>query len=294
MAGRSERQRERERLARVLEATLLRKIAGIQRRLYGNALRATSNLQTDQDGNLKFTVKNISASSKIAGALQRQLRNESRTLIKWLVRSLLKLFRANTRYFSALEPRAEQREQQILFRVLLRYGYNTKTKSLTGTGVLSFISSNQIVGTRVAEQINQALSAKTTMSVFKQRFRQFFVNPGGLGLLESQFNRLAQDLFQDFDREAQKSYADELDLAYAIYSGTEIKTTRPFCERRINNVYTREEIDKWNSQSWKGKRPNVPVEVQCGGYNCRHHLSYITSELADRLAKSRGGVNNYN
>jgi hypothetical protein len=132
------------------------------------------------------------------------------------------------------------------------------------------------------------------MKQFKTNFRTFFVNPAGLGVIESQFNRFAQDIFQDFDRETQRTYADELNLNYAIYSGTEIKTTRDFCEARINNIYSRKEIAKWNSKDWKGKRKGVPVEVQCGGYNCRHHFSFISDELAKRLAENRGGLNQYN
>lgn len=177
---------------------------------------------------------------------------------------------------------------------MLRYGYNTKSRKLTNSGVLTALNQSTAVSSRISQQISQSLAAKMPMKQFKNNFRTFFVNPAGLGVIESQFNRFAQDIFQDFDRETQKTYADELKLNYAIYSGTEIKTTRDFCEARINNIYSRKEITKWNSKDWKGKRKGVPVEVQCGGYNCRHHFSFISDELAKRLAENRGGLNQYN
>jgi len=292
--SRSKYQRERERLSRELEEKLQRKINGIQARVYRQVLQGLTSLVNDQNGNLLFNVRNIQTANRIALMVETEMENEGRVLLKWVVRNLLKLFRLNTRYFASLDPRSEQREQQLLFRVMLRYGYNTKTKQVTSSGVLSALSQSQAISSRVSESINQGLAAKMTMSTFKNNFRQAFVNPQGLGMVQSQFNRFAQDLFQDFDRETQKQYADDLKLNFAIYSGTEIKTTRDFCEKRVNNIYTKEEINSWNAQNWAGKRQNVPVEVQCGGYNCRHHFNYISDELAQRLASRRGGINNYN
>lgn len=291
---RSEYQKRRERLAVELEEKLQRKIAGIQKRVYSSTLNRLSVLRYDKDGLLSFNVKNITTVNRIAVAIEKQMQKEERTVLKWLVRNLLKLFKLNVKYFSSLDPRSEQREQQILFRVMLRYGYNTKSRKLTNSGVLTALNQSTAVSSRISQQISQSLAAKMPMKQFKTNFRTFFVNPAGLGVIESQFNRFAQDLFQDFDRETQRTYADELNLNYAIYSGTEIKTTRDFCEARINNIYSRKEVAKWNSKDWKGKRKGVPVEVQCGGYNCRHHFSFISDELAKRLAENRGGLNQYN
>lgn len=291
---RSEYQKRRERLAVELEEKLQRKIAGIQKRVYSSTLNRLSVLRYDKDGLLSFNVKNITTVNRIAVAIEKQMQKEERTVLKWLVRNLLKLFKLNVKYFSSLDPRSEQREQQILFRVMLRYGYNTKSRKLTNSGVLTALNQSTAVSSRISQQISQSLAAKMPMKQFKTNFRTFFVNPAGMGVIESQFNRFAQDIFQDFDRETQRTYADELKLNYAIYSGTEIKTTRDFCEARINNIYSRKEIAKWNSKDWKGKRKGVPVEVQCGGYNCRHHFSFISDELAKRLAENRGGLNQYN
>lgn len=291
---RVQHQKRREQLARELEEKLKIKVSGIQRRVYGSTLNRLSVLRNDQEGRLLFNIKNIQTVNRIAVSVEKQMAKEGRVLLRWLVRSLLKLFRVNVSYFASIDPRSEQREQQILYRVLFRYGYNTKTRKILPTGVLSVLSQSQAISARISEQINQSLAAKMPLKQFKDTFRTFFVNPAGLGVIESQFNRFTNDLFQDFDRETQKAYADELKLNYAIYSGTEIKTTRPFCEARINNIYTREEIAKWNDRDWKGKRKGVPVEVQCGGYNCRHHFNFISDELAKRLADRGRKINQYN
>lgn len=53
------------------------------------------------------------------------------------------------------------------------------------------------------------------------------------------------------------------------YVGGTIATSREFCTRHNNKVYTEQEIRSIWRQSWGGKAPGDPMVVR-GGYNCRH------------------------
>jgi hypothetical protein len=53
------------------------------------------------------------------------------------------------------------------------------------------------------------------------------------------------------------------------YVGGIITTTRPFCARHTDAVYTLKEIDSIWASSWEGKAPGDAFAVR-GGYNCRH------------------------
>lgn len=291
--SRSRIQNERIRLANELENALKRKLTRLQQRVYSAALGMVD-LQTTQDDRLSFNVRNIQKANRIAVSIQQNTSREVKNLFQWLVNQLLKLFRLNDRYFKSFNKLNQDRTASILYKVMLRYGYNTKTRRIESTGILAGLAQVSPIANQIGELISNSLAARTPLKEFKNRFRSVFLNPGGLGLIEAQFNRFTNDLFQDFDRQTQKQFAEDLKLTYAIYSGTIMKRTRDFCDARTNNIYTSEEIAKWNNQNWKGKRKGVPVEVQLGGYNCRHHLSYISEELALKLAKSRGGINNYN
>lgn len=290
----NELEKKRIKLANELEKKLKVKVSNIQARLYSQAVQKISQLAVDSESKLSFSVKNIKTADSVAVLIEQKGIKENKTLLKWLVNQLKKLFRINSRYFKSLRTNNKTSDDAILRRVMLRYGYDIKTRKIQKTGVLSGLAQVSNIAARVGQQIAQSLAARTTINTFKKTFKQFFINPNGLGVVESQFNRFTQDLFQDFDRETQVEYANKLKLNHAVYTGTSMKRTRDFCNQRIGNVYTVEEIDKWNRLEWKGKRPNVPVKVQCGGYNCRHHLSFVSDQRAQRLAKRRGGINNYN
>lgn len=54
------------------------------------------------------------------------------------------------------------------------------------------------------------------------------------------------------------------------YVGGLIATSRDFCSRHNDKVYTEREIQSIWRGNWGGKAPGDPFVVR-GGYNCRHH-----------------------
>jgi hypothetical protein len=107
-------------------------------------------------------------------------------------------------------------------------------------------------------------------------------DPGQTGAYERHFNRYVYDTYQQADAEVQEQYAKKLELQAALYSGGRVKDTRPFCKERNGKVWLRSEIAAWNDEEWAGKIKDGPVEINRGGYNCRHHYSWITNKMALR------------
>jgi hypothetical protein len=107
-------------------------------------------------------------------------------------------------------------------------------------------------------------------------------DPGQTGAYERHFNRYVYDTYQQADAEIQEQYAKKLDLQAALYSGGTVRDSRPFCKERNGKVWLRSEIAAWNDEIWAGKIKDGPVEVNRGGYNCRHHYSWITNKMALR------------
>jgi hypothetical protein len=62
-----------------------------------------------------------------------------------------------------------------------------------------------------------------------------------------------------------------------LYVGPDDKITRPFCQERVDKIFTIEEIEKWDNEQ------GLPASIYCGGYNCRHHLRPISEDLAKEL-----------
>jgi len=294
MKSRNQYQQERERMARKAEQQMRSKLRGMQARLWAAIEGVIGDLGTDAGGNIRFSVGNISSTDKVGTTIAAFNKRENRTFLSWMFKRLTTLFTLNRKYFEAQGMSQEAVDKRVLRRVMLRYGFDTRTGRVLQNGYLAEVITNTQLAADISRRINDAIAAKVPLGQFRQTFRQDFVGSQGVGMLEGHYLRFTNDLFQEFDRTVQLDYKENLGLDYAVYSGTVMKFTRPFCEARNNNVYKSSTIEEWNSQEWKGKIPGKDVAIQCGGYNCRHHLNWITEELANRLAKSRGGIDKYN
>lgn len=87
--------------------------------------------------------------------------------------------------------------------------------------------------------------------------------------------QIAHDAFAVTDRTYTNQLATDMGVEWYKYSGSEIKTTRPFCDIRSNKYYPRAEVQSWANQSWTGKFQGTNTSNifnYAGGYNCRHSL----------------------
>lgn len=103
-------------------------------------------------------------------------------------------------------------------------------------------------------------------------------------IAQKYFARWTHDIYSQMQRVGANKIRIELGLTHAIYQGGLIATSRDFCEDRNRKCFSDEEIMSWSSLKWEGK-PEIgynPI-IDCGGYNCRHRLDWISDELAKRL-----------
>ena len=170
---------------------------------------------------------------------------------------------------------------------MLSWGYDVRKKGLVTGGYLEAMASSNVVGEQVGALINQAIAAKMPLADFKKQFKSVFINPDGLGMLERYYDTKTHDLFQKYDRQVNKVYADELKLNWAVWAGTVMSRTRPICEKNNNKCFHRSELEELRNVNFKGKPKIYDPFTDVGGYNCRHHLSWVSAEIA----KSQYGRN---
>lgn len=83
-------------------------------------------------------------------------------------------------------------------------------------------------------------------------------------------SQIVHDSIMQFDGQFTKYKGDEAGITSFKYTGTNILTTRDFCRRNLNRVFTEEEArEVWANQSWSGKSGSDPF-IDRGGYRCRH------------------------
>jgi len=110
------------------------------------------------------------------------------------------------------------------------------------------------------------------------------------GLLKKYAATYANTAYAAFDRRIQNIKSAQYGLDKFLYSGSLIVDSRDFCKARVGKVFTRAEIDSWQDMSWKGKASGRDVWTFLGGFNCRHILSPVTDEMAERLKTSTKAV----
>lgn len=239
-----------------------------------------------EEGRIKYTAANLGRVQTIYTLFARFQRKYSETMLGTVLKWAGNLLGLNETYFSTFEPESKVENIRDAARrlTLQRWGYNTTTKALIPGGYFESLFNSQTVAQRVAGLVNQAIAQNMPLKEFQRTFRAAFVGMPGRGMLERHWRTNSFDLYQRIDRTANLIYADKLGLNYAVYSGTLEEDSRPFCIERVNKVFSRPEIKNWDNLNFQGK-PKIGYDpfLDCGGFNCRHHLSWISDELAERL-----------
>lgn len=98
--------------------------------------------------------------------------------------------------------------------------------------------------------------------------------------------QITNDSFAIADRSYTSIVSDYLDNDWYYYAGSEVKTTRCFCEQRVGNYYHYKEIESWGdgknlgqcntgNGQWQGQiagTNSTTIYSYLGGYNCMHSL----------------------
>lgn len=284
---------ERERLISNLQVKLDRRVQAAQNSLYTKLVRIAAEIETDAVGNIKQANSISSLTGQVGRVFIAYTDNVRTSIIPWFIRSIYKLLGINHSYFKSFNRFKSNSVKSIATRRFMEHlGYSIMSNKLIKGSWLDGLSTVDAVRTSVMQRFSSAVLAGLNIKEFKRSFKDMFLSSSGLSL-KSHWETHTRTIFVSLDRSMQQYYAKELNLEYYIFSGTIQHNTRDFCASRVNRVYTKDEVRKWNLLQWKGKIPNSDVFIVLGGYNCRHVLSAISEKIALRLAKSRGGVNSY-
>ena len=288
MKTRDEYRKEREQLSDSFQDMLQRKIAAMHSRLY-TALSPFFDAFDTNDGNVQYNIRNITKTGQAQRIILDFTREEKPGLIGWILNKADQLFRVNRLYFQqvpGVEYEPKTVDARVRQKIFLNLGYDVNSNQLIPGGWIDSLTNADEVALRVAQDMQNAVTRKMPLQEFKKTFRAAFINPKGLGYLERHYNTFAFDLYQSVDRQTQQQYSEQLGLNYALYSGGLIKTSRDFCEARSMMYYSKDEIRKWKSEEFQGKLKNgYDPFIHCGGYNCRHHLSFVSEEFMVRTGK---------
>lgn len=71
--------------------------------------------------------------------------------------------------------------------------------------------------------------------------------------------------------------AKKANITKFLYVGPDDDVTRPFCQERVDQIFTLDEIESWDNEQ------GLPASIYLGGYNCRHSLRPLSDDLASEM-----------
>lgn len=247
-----------------------------------------------ENGYIKNTKANRDRIAALNRLFDRFQNNDFAKAVQTMVSDFKDIHTLNTGYFATInKPKVQNIEKNVFNKMKSTFGIEGN-KITTGGFLDSFIKNNKLLS-QLRESTFRAVTSKNiTMKDYIKSVKLLTVGRRGVdGGFQKHFKTFATDAYTLFDRISNQEFATSLDLKYAVYAGGVIETTRPFCEVRNGKVFTTDEIAKFGTskdkyggyEDTKGNFKGKPKEgydpfAQCGGYNCRHTLNYISKATA--------------
>lgn len=171
----------------------------------------------------------------------------------------------------------------------------SSTGSLTKGGYLYNLINDTALKNKIQDLARRGVTNQMPVQDYLRIIRTTMEGAAGIpGELVLRYRQFAYGAFAQYDSLIGNDYAKELELDHFIYAGGIIETSREFCIKRNNKVFTREEAErdfpkdptlpKTKAERQSGILNYNPV-VDLGRHemNCRHNTNWITKAQAMRL-----------
>lgn len=243
-----------------------------------------------EGGTLTSSSKNNAVIKELFKAIKQYMKSQSKEILKFSIKAFDELLKMNSDYFGVS---IESFKAELFDNLGIK-----NDKTIIKNSIFDKLIQDTGVSKSVAAIVQKAIRAKETIQGLIGKITELFTptvlkNPSVLVtqlVKNGGFNYL-----QIQDRMIARAMADEVGFSYGIYGGTLKNNTREFCRARVNRVYSLSEIKSWDNLTFNGKYPNHNSMNDCGGWNCRHVLNWVSKETAERIAKERRKpINSYN
>ena len=230
------------------------------------------------DGKVVFNQKNLFLVDKMDLAFDSFHRNYQKAFLADIGKRLKGLNAEYVEYFSNLGLKAKGLPQ---FSVLM----GRMDNYLDSVAVLSPVRQ------QVKNYLIKAISGGRSFGSIRMGLRDILGLKERTGALNRYYRTFIYDTIMQFDRIVSNEHAKQNDLNYFQYKGGLIETSRDFCIKRDGLVFRRDQADDWKNDPDLPGYPDVsgydPL-IDCGRWNCRHYLLWLTDEQAKEIFDEQG------
>jgi len=277
-------EKERINFIRATDKSYLSRIDRLQNKLFDYVVEFLETELIIKDNVIKSTNTNRANMAKLSIVQDNFREREINPLLAWMARRYIDIYRLNRKAIRNEVVVPNSVGVKVRNKLLSRLGLRSSKKgvSLLDGGFLKRLSVVEDPYQLVQSAAMNAIENGIPLRNLRKEIREA-VTGTGRETIKHHFYTKAYDSFSQVDRLNSKSFADELGLRVARYSGGLIKTSRDFCEERNGQIFTIEEIEAWGLLEFDGKPAIYDPVRDLGGHNCRHTLNFISERKAIRI-----------
>jgi hypothetical protein len=269
---------EKEKNLNRIPEKLLTEIEKSAKEIYGNIITLLDKLKRNSEGKLIFSKANIAIASEITEELKNVLNVKSYlTALKEFADSFDIQAEFNDSYlgkvFKAFKP-------SPVADAMLQKAKTTALEQLLGAPAqASFV-------TPVTDIINTAVSSGNSWIDLSEQIKNFVTGTGeDMGKLAQHASEVAYDSFAFSDRAYMNINSEAMGAEWYLWSGTELETSRPFCEERKGKYFHFREIEDMADLNWQGKADGTnskTIFITAGGYRCIDSILPVSVSVVPR------------
>lgn len=278
----------RRQFIRDREKILKKRVSAAENKLYDYIFAKMISEMEVTNGKITSNGKNIDLANALDKIFKEFNKNEYFKVFQHFAKDLNDLQGLNNTYFSIIsedQKKFNTAKREVNSIMKKRIGINAEGDVKQG-GYLDRLISDKTLSEKVKKAAYRSVTSGTSLEDFRNKIKKLIVGTESVnGGLQKYFSTFAYDTYAQYDRANQRLFAVKLDLKAFIYAGGIIDSSRIFCIKKNDKVFTIEEAQKWKSDPdlIKVEGETYDPLIDCGGPRCRHTPNFISRALAIRM-----------
>lgn len=278
-------------------------IPKIQKDVFADLQEELKRLDT-VNGKIKPTIANLRIIVSIKNKMLRLiLTPEYKQEVKDFIKAFNDVTKLQNQYWQSVEKTFKPR---ALLKEIRTQAIDDTVKSLTASGIGSTIQE------QIADILRTNITTGGSYAALNDQLRESLVNTKTDGLLLKYTKQITTDSINQYSAQYTQVVSNDLGFEWFAYQGTDIKTTRPFCDAMTDFRYfhVTEIPDLLKAKDLyyikDGKKTKVPIyektglphgmipgtnpanfQINRGGYNCGHQIRPVSAALVPADIKEK-------
>ncbi len=221
--------------------------------IFNRTLSIVKELETNPDGSIKQTVKNLKLLSRVRKTIENEVITDAYIKrVGTLNNQFPAIAQLNNGYFKGIEAAFNPNKE--LFKEIVKNSIASTSASLLDSGI------DENVINPIVRIVDDSVTSGSTFSDMIDELRLVIKgDEERLGQLRRYSQQITQDALNQFNASYNETIARDLDLEWYLYSGGRRKTSRPFCKKYAGRYFHKKEVEDF------GRKKDLDGSNLCGG-----------------------------